>query len=141
MVHRQKEISYPAMPGLYDEMDSAGETAFDRLGDDLYTIGFTALRGFVGNCFQEQMRPLEVPQEGSIEWAIDAIEHPFVFMDFRSLPDEHPLREGQVMRPLGYAWMSAKWPEQMDAVISIEQMFKSDARVYVPDWYELTVGR
>ena len=141
MVHRQKEIIYPDGPGLYDIMDSAGETAFDRLGDDLYTIGFTALRGRVGNCFRDESRAIDEPREGSIEWALDAVAHPFVFVDFRTLDDDHPLRDPQVMRPLGYGWMEARWPEQMDAVICIDRMFKSDQRVIVPVGYELTVGR
>jgi hypothetical protein len=44
------------------------------------------------------------------------------------------------MRPLGYAPMSAVWPDQMDAVICIETMIKSDRRAETPDGYELTIG-
>ncbi len=138
-VHRQKEIEYPDAPGMYDEMDSMGETAFVRLGEDLYTIGFTAGRGEVSNVFRNQPYDIGEPREDSIEASLDAIGHPFLFVDFRALPPEHALRKTQWMRPLGYAWQRAIWPHQMDAVIYLDRVFPSTAAESVPADFKLTV--
>ena len=138
-VHRQKEIVYPDDPGMYDNMDSMGETAHARLGDDLYTVGFTAGRGKVCSVFRDQPYDIGDPKEGSIEAAFEANNKPFQFLDFRTLPADHALRESQWMRPLGYAWQTAIWPDQMDAVIWIDTVFPSTADVAVPEGYSLTV--
>lgn len=144
MVHRQKEIVYPAQPGMYDEMDSAGETVFAELGDEVYTIGFTAGGGEIGSVFREETTPIEAPVEGSVEQAAQMhamrFGEPFLLIDFDGLAADHPLRQSQTMRPLGYAWQQAVWPDQMDAVFYIETMFKNDKAVVVPEGYELTVG-
>jgi erythromycin esterase len=141
LTHNPEQISFPANHDAYsNKTDTAGEGAFRALGDDLYTIGFTAIRGDVGNVFAQEGWSLPDPETGSIEWALGAIAHPFLYLDFRSLPDGHALRERQNMRPLGYAPMEAVWPDQMDAVICIETMIKSDQRIDRPDGYTLTVG-
>lgn len=137
-VHRQKEIVFPDAPGIYDNMDSMGETAHAKLGDDLYTIGFTAGRGSVSNVFRDQPYPIGEPRGGSVEASLDANGRPFQFLDFRGLPADHPMRESRWMRPLGYAWQTAIWPEQMDAVIWIDRVFPSTAGEPVPDGYTLT---
>jgi len=144
MVHKQKEIEYPENPGMYAEMDSAGETLFARLGDEVYTIGFTAGSGEIGSVFRDETSPVEAVKEGSIEQMAQTramrYGEPFLFIDFNGLAADHPLRRTQTMRPLGYAWQNAVWPDQMDAVFYIEEMFKNDKAVYVPEGYELTVG-
>ena len=140
LVHRPKEIELADSPGQFDEAVSAGEIASKALGDDLYTIGFTALRGAYGVSMNPQALAIDDPPEGSIEWALDAVAHPFLYLDFRSLPQTHTLRDRHWMRPMGYAWTRAIWPDQMDAVICIDEMFKSSGRVFAPDGYELTVG-
>lgn len=139
-VHRQKEIEYPDNPGIYANMDSMGETAHARLGRDLYTIGFTAGRGSVGNVLSGQVSEIGPPREGSIEDALDDLGHPYLFVDFRSLPEDHALRAKQWMRPLGYAWQRARWDEQMDGVIYIDEMFPSSVQTLAPPGYELTVA-
>jgi len=138
-VHRQKEISYPLVPDLYANMDSMGETAHERLGDALYTIGFTAARGDVGPVSAPEAFSIGEPREGSIEEQLDALGRPYVFVDLRALPQSHPLRKEQTMRPLGYAWMNAVWPDQFDGLFFIEEMFRSDMAVAVPEGYTLTL--
>ena len=144
MVHKQKEIEYPDNPGMYDEMDSAGETVSARLGDDLYTIAFTAGGGEVGSVFRDETTPLDPPIEGSVEQAVQmqAMRYgePFQFIDLKGLPVDHPMRSKQTMRPLGYAWQNAVWPDQFDAVFYIDRMYKNDKSVVAPEGYELTVG-
>jgi erythromycin esterase len=138
-VHRQKEIEFPDSPGLYDNMDSMGETAHARLGNALYTIGFTAGRGKVCNVFRDQPYDIGPPRAGSIEASLAEVGKPFLFLDFRALPADHPLREVQWMRPLGYAWQRAKWPEQMDGLVYIDTMFPSTGGDQAPADYQLTV--
>ncbi|MEM0984223.1 MAG: erythromycin esterase family protein [Planctomycetota bacterium] len=140
-VHRQKEIVIPGPENPYAVMDSMGETAFDELGDDLYTIGFTAGRGSMGSVARDESQPIGEPEEGSIEAALDTIDHPFLFIDFRALAQGHAWRSDQWMRPLGYSWMTAKWPDQFDGLIYIEEMFRSSRDIAVPEGYELTVER
>lgn len=138
-VHRQKEILYPPMPDLYTAMDSMGETAHERLGDALYTIGFTAGRGEAASAAATKTTTLDPPKEGSIEQAIASFDHPFQYVDLRGLPDGHALRSQQWMRPLGYGWMTAIWPDQFDGLFYIDEMFRSSLVEMVPEGYALTV--
>lgn len=137
-VHDASGITMPNQPGFYKDTATMGKVAHERLGDRLYTIGFTAGRGEAGNVWAKSGWDISGPRWRSIESRLAGLDHPFLFVEFRSLPQEHSWRGEQWMRPLGYAWQQAVWPEQMDAVIYIDRMFPSTRERAVPQGYELT---
>lgn len=137
-VHDAPGITMPNQPGFYKDTATMGKVSHERLGDGLYTIGFTAGRGEAGNVWARSGWDISGPRWRSIESRLAGLAHPFLFVEFRSLPEEHPWRGEQWMRPLGYAWQQAAWPEQMDAVIYIDRMFPSTRERAVPEGYELT---
>lgn len=135
------EITYNSQPGMYATMYAAGMTAHRELGDDLYHIAFAAENGTVGNVFGRSRRVLPPKPAGSYEHLLSGIEHPFLFLDLRGLPDKHWLRSETVMAPLGNEPMSAIWPDQFDAVFSIETEFPASRTELHPEDAVVTVER
>jgi len=134
-VHRAAEIE-SGLPFTYDGVVTAGERARETLGDDLFTVGFTAARGRTGRLGMNPIT-LDPPAEGSLEAAALATGRRFLWIDFRSAPADHPLRTRLSARPLGYAPMLAVWPDQMDAMLYTEEMFPSTTGPMHPATYRL----
>ncbi|MBI1851765.1 MAG: erythromycin esterase family protein [Planctomycetes bacterium] len=123
----------------YQGLATMGEVARRALGNAMYTIGFTAGRGSHGWFYAKSGTPLPEPDAAWVESTCAAAKQPFLFIDFRLLPKDHWLREAQIMRPLGYSAMKAVWPEQMDAVIYIDEMFPASREGLAPPNYRLKV--
>jgi erythromycin esterase len=137
-VHDVRKIRPSWKPEFYENFITAGTVAKKTLGDDLYTIAFDAHEGHAGPCFRDP-QPIKDSPEGSLGALLAQIDHPFLFVDFRSTPADHWLREPIVMRPLGYAEMDTVWPDQFDAVFFTRVMFPSTRTGRSPDGYALTV--
>lgn len=135
-----REVTYDRQPGMYDTMFAAGITAHQELGDDLYHVAFIAEGGEVGSVFSRQPRRIPPRPAGSVENLLDSVPEPFLFMDLRGLPTDHWLREPTVMAPLGNQPMTAVWPDQFDAFISIEAEFPASRTELAPPGFPLTVG-
>jgi erythromycin esterase len=102
-----------------------GQVAHSLLGEDYYSVMFTAHRGSRGNPFFGSAELPEAPR-GSLEDLLHSTGNPYVFLDFRSSPPKgHWLRKPMTSRPLGYAPMTAEWPKSFDAVFFTERMFPS----------------
>src|SRR5690606_6993071 len=110
----------------------AGTIAKPILGRDLFSIGFDAHTGSAGNCFQ-QPRPIPASPEGSLGALLAELNHPFLYVDFRSLPQDHWLQGYTFARPLGYAPMEAKWPRHLDGMFYIHTMFPSNQQGRAPE--------
>ncbi|MEW4526542.1 erythromycin esterase family protein [Maioricimonas sp. JC845] len=117
----------------YSETVPMGEVARELLGDDWYSVMFVANRGASGTPFSEKARELSAPPEGSLDALLETKDRPLAFVDFRSLPEEHPLREEMVARPLGYAAMKTVWPDVFDGVFYTETMFPSTMDGELPE--------
>ena len=102
---------------------SMGQAFHAKGGQDLYSIAFTSYEGTQGILW----RSFDVPpsEPGSLDWLCHDAGHPYLFIDFRALPNEHWLRAPVVARALGYSYMRANWPRHFDAMIYIERMFPS----------------
>ena len=101
----------------YSEMIQMGHRVHEALGDEVYTIGFTAYEGKAGAYFRPGF-DVETATEGTLESLCMAagLEHGFV--PFRGTKDSAPwLHEELHSRPMGYSWMRAKWPNHFDAMI------------------------
>jgi erythromycin esterase len=138
-VYNLSKVSYKLQPDLYNTMYAAGITAHRELGDDLYHVAFVAEGGSVQNVFGAGKGALPPKPAGSYEHLLGDIEHPFLFQDLRGLPAKHWLRSETVMAPLGNEPMTAVWPEQFDAVFSIETEFPASRTELHPEGAILTV--
>lgn len=79
-------------------MKPSGVFLAERLGRDLYTIGFTAYDGEDG-WKGLGASPIPAAQEASIEGRLRRLGHPYAFLDLRSVQgSNHPLRGAQVIR-------------------------------------------
>ncbi|MFG0252465.1 MAG: erythromycin esterase family protein, partial [Phycisphaerales bacterium JB038] len=99
-----------------------GQIAHDLLGDDYFSIGFTAYDGTVGNAFQSA-RPLPPAPPGSIEAILHDAGFAYAIVPLRGVPVEAPIHERAVARPLGYAPMTASWTRSFDALLHTDAMF------------------
>jgi erythromycin esterase-like protein len=118
---------------MYDGVVNCGTVAHDALGNAMFTIGFTSADGSAGNVWGRSPMTLPPPSRASLEDICRQTEIPFMLIDFRGLPENHFLREPIVSRPMGYGEMSARWPEQMDAMFYIRTMFPSTREVMIPE--------
>ena len=125
----------PAMnAALYDGVVNCGTAAHKTLGRAMYTIGFTAADGKAGNVWGRSTMDLPKPSADSLEDLCLKTGKPFLFIDFKSLPQDHWLRGELVSRPLGYGEMIAIWPNQMDAMCYIKTMFPSTRENALPEY-------
>ena len=108
----------------YHGLVTMGQAAHAKAGQDLYSIAFTAYEGKRGNPFFGSA-PVERSEPGSLESLCHDAGHPYLFIDFRALPEDHWLRGPVVACPLGYSPMRASWPWHFDAMIYTERMFPS----------------
>ena len=115
------------VPGLdYASLRTMGDEVLERLGDEAYSITFTAYQGKTGMAHRSAAEATELPAPGkdSLEEAFHGTGHEFMFLDFRRLRSDphHWIREGVVARPLGYSPMKTDWTRHFDAVIFTDTM-------------------
>jgi erythromycin esterase-like protein len=104
-----------------------GHVVKQKLGQSVYTIGFTAYSGRAGNPFHGS-HPLKSAAKESLEDRLHAAGFEHALVDLRSLPNKEGggwLKDELVARPLGYAPMRAKWPNHFDAIFFSDVMFPS----------------
>ena len=108
----------------YRGLVTMGHAVHAKVGQELYSIAFTAFEGTHGNPFFGT-RALAPSEKDSLESLCHDAAHPYLFIDFRALPEEHWLRAPVLARPLGYSPMRAAWPRHFDAMIFTDRMFAS----------------
>lgn len=125
-------------PPIYEGVTNCGTLAKKSLGATMYTVGFTAFDGKPGNVWaRTEPIALPPPTPGSIEDLCGQTGKQFLFIDFRSLPADHWLRQPMLSRPLGYGEMVATeggWPVQMDAMFFTRTMFPSTRANALPPY-------
>ena len=118
------------VPGLdYKELRTMGDEVLERLGDEAYSIAFTAYQGKMGVAHRPaaDAKDLEVPAPDSLEAAFHGTGNAFMFLDFRKLRNDprNWIREGVVARPLGYSPMKTDWTRHFDAMVFTDVMVPS----------------
>lgn len=121
---RVEGLEWVGSPNTYKGVRPMGDVVFDALGSEMYSVMFTAYSGRIGRPWTG-VAPIETAAEGSLEALLHATGKPYLFVDFRSLPEGHWLRGPVVARPLGYAPMRGVWPECFDAVVFTDRMYPS----------------
>jgi len=124
-------IETPA-PLTYKGLDTMGHTARKKLGKDIYSIGFIAYGGKIGNPFSGA-ETLPPAPEGSLENLLHTVGTPYAFVDMQAAEPGSFIREPQLAAPLGYTAMRAIWPNIFDAFLFTDQMFAANDMSGVPE--------
>jgi erythromycin esterase len=129
---------------LVDGYQSAGQVWRKALGDDLYTIAFTAERGTSG-WIQGPSLPVPEAVTSSVEARLAQADWPFLFEPLRGNTDPWwQTPRPSTMTGLNRRLMvednlpreqriSADWPEQVDAVFFIGEMFPNNWKAEPPE--------
>lgn len=114
----------PELARFYQAVSPAGEVAWKTLGEQMYTLGFTAYEGNVGSVFRTAPpEPLLEPTAGSLEDLMFRAGLENAFVDFRNPPPGGDwLRQPLISRPLGYTEMKADWTQVMDGMMFTKNM-------------------
>jgi len=119
------EIDVPGGSVDYSKMIQMGHLVHEALGDDVYTVGFTAFEGRAGS-WNFGSRSLPTAIDGTFESICNeaGLENGLVPLDSKD-EDAKWLKEKLVARPLGYTWMKASWGNHFDAMIFNKTMTPS----------------
>ena len=139
-MHAIREVRHPDDPFLYQVTTVAGMPSKAALGEQLYTIGFEASGGTYAR-IHHPVAKVPPPPRGSLPDLLRRVDHPFLFVDYRSLPADHWLREPMFAGMLGYEPWFADWTRQVDAVFFTREMMPSRTDVLNPSGMELTVQK
>ncbi len=114
------------MKSLYEGYVSMGQVAHDVLGDDMYSIAFTAYEGKAAILGRDPEDIGPAP-EGSLESLMHQVGKPYLFVDFRNIQKDsnHWLHQPIMARPLGNVEMKGDWAMVFDAMIYTETMIPS----------------
>ncbi len=105
---------------------SMGHEVRNVLGEEVYTIAFTAAEGWWKVPTMKRPAKLEPPVAGSLEDLFVRAGFENAFVDFRRLgPDGAWLREKLIARPFGYINRQANWTEMFDGIVFTRKMTAS----------------
>lgn len=128
IARRLDEIIDSGPSANYNVVVPMGHTVNSRLGNQVFTVGFSALDGNAGPWFREPFRVPPAP-EGTFESLCAAAGFENCLVPLRAEDDGSDwLRSPLYARPLGYSWMKAIWPNHFDAMIFNRTMEPSTAR-------------
>lgn len=115
-------------------MTSMGTRVFEKLGSDVYSIGFIAGGGRAGACFQPEAFTIAEPKEKSLEALFRKTGFQNAFIDFRRLPANNFLtRQKMQASPFGYMKQKKIWSEYFDGMIYTANMKRSTYRWLYPN--------
>jgi erythromycin esterase-like protein len=119
-----------APASVYEKYLVQGDVIHRELGDDAYTILFTAARGAAGSVFETRETPLLEPLPGSLEDLFDRAGASCAFLDFRAARgvDGSPWSSPMIARPFGYGVMEGDWTKVADAFVYTAEMTPSRPR-------------
>ncbi len=113
-------VEMPGMGDVYKGYVTEGQTAYSHLGDDIYSIAFTAYQGKTGYANQKVPgQDIGTAPAGSMADLMHKTGEKLLFVDFRefSKTPSHWLHRPIVDRPLGHSAMETDWTKQFDALI------------------------
>lgn len=121
----QIETTDPELQELFDQVSVMGDVVWEALGDQIYSLGFTAYSGTAGTVWQPP-EELEKSSEGSLEDLINRADLEYAIVDFRHPPPGGEwLQDRIVSRPISYMEMTASWPITLDGMMFIRDMTPS----------------
>lgn len=111
----------------YEGLITMGHPVYEKLEDDVYSIGFSAFEGKAGNVFLKQPYDIPAAPENSLEELCHRTGQEILFIDFKGIREdsEHWLNQKLKSRPLGHSLMDAVWPIHLDAIIFTDKVTPS----------------
>ena len=116
------EIEVPDKSVNYSTIIPMGHVVAQKLGDNVFTVGFTAGGGQAGAWFRP---PFDIasPPAGTLEDLCLRADLETAVLPLRDdSPEAKWLSETFYSRPLGYSWMRARWGRHFDAMIFQKNM-------------------
>lgn len=103
----------------YKGVVTMGHPVYEKLKDEVYSIGFSAFQGKAGNVFQKEPYDIFPAPENSLEEICHRTGYEMLFIDFKGTvkDEDHWLNQKMKARPLGHSVMDAIWPQHLDAMI------------------------
>ncbi len=124
--HLGMDLSFPAGAGGRAFGGPAGRFLKRELGDGLYTLAFLAHHGSIfytgSDPAKEPPEVLPTPQPGSLEDLLHGLGRPYLFLDLKSLPAEHWLRQPQTAGAYFYEPQTVDWPRVYDGFFFVDEM-------------------
>lgn len=112
----------------FERFVTVGDILQDALGDEAYTIAFTAFQGHTGGPFR-QPYPLLVPTVGSFEELMARTGLEAAFVDLRGLRaaglDGSWLAGPLIARPLSFKELRGSWPRHLDGLVFLRTLDSS----------------
>ena len=109
-----------------------GEWAYRKLKDEIYSIAPICYEGEARDVFGGRQATIEPAIQGSISWYLHELGGDYYFLDLKSLPEGHWLRDSQTDRVLGADWyLELSWPMVFDAFFYIKKV--GPCTRYIPD--------
>jgi len=106
-----------SLQDYYRDKRVMGDYLWEELGEDMYSLGFTAFEGAYRTGAPEPGQ-LEPPSAGSLEDLLASAGLDVAIVDFRSpAAGGECLREALMSRPLGYREMTATWNAVLDGMM------------------------
>lgn len=113
-----------AEPPIFEGLETMGRVVSERLGEALYILAATAHHGRGTLC--TGLGPLPPAQPGSIEELLAASSAaPAAFVDLRTLPADHELRQPRPSRIWGNMDVCGDWSRTCDGILYIDEMHPS----------------
>ncbi|HUP58941.1 MAG TPA: erythromycin esterase family protein [Thermoanaerobaculia bacterium] len=123
------ETGDPKNDRLYEAVSPMGEVAWKKLGDELYSLGFTSYDGESASAFARSPNAIPAPGRGSIEDLFARAGLETAFVDFRKPPAGGQwLRSPLIAKLLGHVPMRADWTRVVDGVVFIRTMQRSSRK-------------
>jgi erythromycin esterase len=113
--------------GQHDDTRTLGDEAWKVLGEEMYTVAFTAAEGEFKLPWWDTPRKLDAVVPGSLEDLMARAGFTYAFVDLRHRGDDGRwLSERLAARPLGHADSEADWARVFDALVFTRKMTGSD---------------
>lgn len=127
LAHDIPRVEPPEKPDIYAEYKTMGDTVHKALGDDVYTLMFTAYGG--DNAIAgEKPQTMPAAAADSFEGLCHATGSPFLFVDLRAHRASPDFPGGRMSaRPFGFMNCTGEWPKVGDALFFIDRMEPSTA--------------
>ncbi|QDU64196.1 Erythromycin esterase [Planctomycetes bacterium Pan216] len=132
IMRHPSEVELDGKPDFYADIVTMGDVASKELGDDVFSLGFTAYEGKKGYPWTQGFDIGQAPA-GSLDAMLAATGLENTIISFRKLPDDGKWLDSEfVSRPLGYASATARWPRVLDAMFFTKRMTPSTPVVDAP---------
>ncbi|MEM0999562.1 MAG: erythromycin esterase family protein [Bacteroidota bacterium] len=107
---------------MYKGLTLMGDVLWEALGEKMYSLGFIAYQGEVGQIGAEERWEIDLKRK-SLSGLLTEAEFAAAFVDLRQpAPGGEWLGQRTLMRPFGYGDHRMHWPRHLDGMLFIRDM-------------------